>query len=113
MAGKRRTPLPLTISAWAVPVLVLGQFALVAVVPVITAVIVAFTRTTDRAIRTTAVALAVVYAVPLAAWIIRPEGSPSLSKHIHPVAVALIVVASVALIAAVHRPRTRLGGAAS
>ncbi|MFI5844109.1 hypothetical protein ACIA8K_30880 [Catenuloplanes sp. NPDC051500] len=113
MAGKRRIPLPLTISAWAVPVLLLGQFALVAVVPVITAVIVAFTRTTDRAIRIAATVLAAVYAVPLAAWIIRPEGSPSLSKHIHPVAVALIVVASLALIVAVHRPRTRLEGATS
>ncbi|MFI6316496.1 hypothetical protein ACIBG8_03205 [Nonomuraea sp. NPDC050556] len=89
------------VSAWAVPVMVLGQFALLAVVPVVIAVV----RARDRAVRVAAALLAVVYAIPLAVWLIRPDGAPSLSKDIHPAFVALVVAASATLIATTLRAR--------
>ncbi|MFF5213385.1 hypothetical protein [Streptosporangium sp. NPDC000396] len=41
---ERRTPLPVTISAWAIPVMVVGQFALPSAVPVAIALIGGFRR---------------------------------------------------------------------
>ncbi len=103
-----RAPRALTISAWAVPVMVLGQFALLAAIPVAVALIAALTRVRDRAVRGTAGLLAAAFAIPLVVWLVRPDGAQSLSKDIHPGFVALIVAASAALILALHRAaRTR------
>ncbi|MFE2041915.1 hypothetical protein ACFXAZ_13480 [Streptomyces sp. NPDC059477] len=93
----------MTVSAWAAPVLVVGQFALIAAVPVTIALVGALLRARDRAVRLTAGLLAVAYAIPLVTWLIRPDGAPSLSKDIHPGFVGLIVAASAALIVAIHR----------
>ncbi|MEV0275275.1 hypothetical protein AB0I22_02665 [Streptomyces sp. NPDC050610] len=99
----RRVPPAVTVSAWAVPVMVLGQFALLASVPVAIALIAALARVRDRAVRGAAGLLAAVFAIPLVVWLVRPDGAQSLSKDIHPGFVALIVAASAALILAVHR----------
>ncbi|WP_424642409.1 hypothetical protein [Embleya sp. AB8] len=95
----------MTISAWAVPVMVLAQFALLAVVPVAIALYGALTRVHDRTIRATAALVAVAFAIPLTVWLVRPDGAQSLSKDIHPAFVALIVAASAALLFTIHRPR--------
>ncbi|ACZ87480.1 hypothetical protein [Streptosporangium roseum] len=99
----RRTPLAVTISSWAVPVMVLGQFALLASVPVTIALVGALRHARDRTVRWAAALLAVTYAIPLIVWLTRPDGAPSLSKDIHPAFVALIVAASAALIVAILR----------
>ncbi|MFF7245848.1 hypothetical protein ACFZBU_18300 [Embleya sp. NPDC008237] len=103
----RRMPRAVTISAWAVPVMVLAQFALIAVVPVVIALVGALTRVRDRAVRLASVLVAVAFAIPLTVWLVRPDGAQSLSKDIHPGFVALIVAASVALVLTIHRARRR------
>ncbi|WP_067171280.1 hypothetical protein [Microtetraspora niveoalba] len=103
----RRTPLAVTVSSWAVPVMVLGQFALLAIVPVAIALVGALRHARDRTVRRVAALLAVTYAIPLAIWLTRPDGAPSLSKDIHPASVGLIGAASAALIVAILRARQR------
>ncbi|GGR87467.1 hypothetical protein GCM10010252_27810 [Streptomyces aureoverticillatus] len=102
----RRTPRPVTVSAWAAPVMVVGQFALIAVVPVTIALVGSLLRARDRAVRRAAAALAVAYAIPLTVWLARPDGAPSLSKDIHPAFVGVIVAASAVLIVTIRRTRS-------
>ncbi|QIY58785.1 hypothetical protein HEP86_35320 [Streptomyces sp. RPA4-5] len=97
----------MTISSWAVPVMVVGQFALLAVLPVVIVLVGAHRSLRDRAVRWAATLLAVVYAAPLAVWLARPDGAQSLSKDMHPVFAGLIVAASAAVIVALQRARTR------
>ncbi|MEV1026898.1 hypothetical protein [Streptomyces sp. NPDC050264] len=104
---ERRTPLKVTVSAWAVPLLVLTGFAFVAFVPVLIALIGALAGARDAAVKAGAALLALAYAIPFAVWQLRPEGAPSLSKDIHPGFVGLIVAASAALLLAVHGVRRR------
>ncbi|MFE7567054.1 hypothetical protein ACFU76_08825 [Streptomyces sp. NPDC057539] len=105
--ARRRTSLPVTISAWAVPIMVLGQFALIAIVPVTIALVGALRGAPDRAVRRAASLVAVAFAIPLVVWLTRPDGAESLSKDIHPGFVGLIVAASAALILTIHRARRR------
>jgi hypothetical protein len=93
------------ISACAVPVLVVGQFAMLAIVPV--ALVLAGTLRSNTALRPWAALLTVVYAIPLALWAIGPDRAPSLSKDMHPVFVPLISVAAVAVIVAFVSLRRR------
>ncbi|MFE7114684.1 hypothetical protein ACFU99_04590 [Streptomyces sp. NPDC057654] len=103
-----RVPRALTVSAWAVPVMVLGQFALLAAVPVAIALVTALARVRDRAVRGAAALVAAAFAIPLVVWLVRPDGAQSLSKDIHPGFVALLVGASSALIFTVHRASARI-----
>lgn len=103
----RRTPLAVTISAWAVPVMVVGQFALIAVIPVVSALVGALLRVPDRAVRLAAGLVATAYTVPLVIWLTRPDGAPSLSKDMHPGFVGLIAAASAVLIVTIHRAGRR------
>ncbi len=84
----------MAVSAWAVPITVSGQFALLAVLPVALVLYGALRDTRTQALRWPAGLLAAVYANPLAIWLLRPDGARSLSKDIHPVFIALIVTAS-------------------
>ena len=108
----RRASRSVIISAWAVPVLVLGQFAMMAIFPV--AVMVRGTlRDRDlRPLRGWAVAVAVAYATPLAVWAVGPVRAQSLSKDMDPVFAAAIVVTAAAFIVAFHvvARRKRSGG---
>ncbi|GAA5063550.1 hypothetical protein [Nocardia callitridis] len=97
--------LPVIIAAWAVPVFIIGQFAMVGILPVGITLIGTLRDTRDRALRWWAAAIAVAYAIPLALWAIGPERAPSLSKDMHPVFAVLIVV--VALGYQVVRVRAR------
>ncbi|WP_030668994.1 hypothetical protein [Streptomyces sp. NRRL B-1347] len=103
----RRVPRSVTVSAWAVPVMVVGQFALISGVPVAIALVGAVRRVREPAARWAAAALALTYVVPLVAWLVRPDGAESLSKDMHPAFAALIVAASAALVVALRRARTR------
>lgn len=97
-AKSRRTPLSVIISAWAAPLLVVGDFALLAVIPVTLVLIGALRDPRIRSLRWPAGLLATVYATPLAIWLLNPNRPESLSKDIHPVFVALIVAASALLL---------------
>ena len=90
------------ISAWAVPVLVLGQFAMMAIFPV--ALIVRGTLRDPhlRPLRGWAAAVAVAYAIPLVRWAAGPDRARSLSRDMDPVFAKVIVVAAAAFIVAFH-----------
>ncbi|MCR8944330.1 MULTISPECIES: hypothetical protein [Streptomyces] len=101
----RRIPLPVTVSAWAVPVMVIGQFALIAGVPVLIALTGTLRRVPDRAARRAAALVAAAFAAPLTVWLTRDDGAPSLSKDMHPGFLALIVAASAVFLVTLHRAR--------
>ncbi|AXB41194.1 hypothetical protein [Amycolatopsis albispora] len=95
------------IAAWAAAVLVAGQFALIAVVPVAIVLIGTLASTRMRPFRWWASALAAAYALPLALWAIGPERAPSLSKDMHPALAALVVTTAVTAAIAHHLLRRR------
>ncbi len=103
----RRAPLYVFIAAWAVPVLVLGQFALLAALPVLTLVIATFADARLRAMRWWVGALAVAYATPLAIWAFNPDRAQSLSKDLSPVPAVILVAVSVVVIVKLHTRRKR------
>ena len=105
--SSRRTPLFIHIAAWSVPVLMLGQFALLAVVPVAAIVIGTLVNARARALRWWAGLLGIVYAVPLGLWILRPDAAQSLSKDIHPALLTTVVVISAAFLIKVYTRRKR------
>ncbi|WP_194833162.1 hypothetical protein [Nocardia sp. XZ_19_369] len=98
---------PVLIAAWAVPVLIVGQFAMVAIVPVTIVLIGTLRDARLRSLRWWAAALAVAYAVTLAIWATRPDPAQSLSKDIHPLLAALVVVAGSAVAIRHHLLRRR------
>lgn len=97
-AVTNRAPLYMHIAAWAVPVLLLTGFAMIALVTVLVALIGSLTDVKARYLRWWAVAVAVLYAIPLTILNVRPEPAPSLTQDMHPVFLALIVAASAALL---------------
>ncbi|QFU92073.1 hypothetical protein [Amycolatopsis sp. YIM 10] len=98
---------PVIIAAWAAAVMVAGQFAMVAIVPV--AIVVIGTLVTERLrpLRWWASALGAAYALPLALWAIGPERAPSLSKDMHPALAVLVVATAAATAIAYHVLRRR------
>lgn len=101
----RRVPRSVVISTWAVPVMVLGQFALLAVVPVVLVVRGVLRNARLRHLRLPALLLAASWTTPLAVWILRPDRAESLSKDISPAFVALILAASTGMLLSLRRPR--------
>ncbi|MEU1724573.1 hypothetical protein ACNF49_32455 [Actinomadura sp. ATCC 39365] len=103
----RSAPVAVSVAAWAVPVMIVGQFALLAIVPVAVVLVGALRHARDRLVRWAAVLVALAYAVPFAVWVARPDGAPSLSKDMHPAFAVLIVAACAALVVAVVRAGRR------
>ncbi|MET0188283.1 MAG: hypothetical protein ABW212_04740 [Pseudonocardia sediminis] len=97
---RRRPSRTAVVSAAAVPLLVVGQFAMLAVVPVALVLAGTLRDARLRALRWWAAALTAAYAVPLALWAIGPDRAPSLSKDMHPALAALVVAAAVAYVVA-------------
>ncbi|MDX6260936.1 MAG: hypothetical protein QOH84_2624 [Kribbellaceae bacterium] len=102
-----RTSKSVLVSACAIPVLVVGQFAMLAIVPVALVVSGTLRKEALRTLRPWAALLAAVYAIPLALWAIGPDRASSLSKDMHPVFVPLISVAAVAVVVALVSLRRR------
>ncbi|PJJ72975.1 hypothetical protein CLV46_2555 [Diaminobutyricimonas aerilata] len=94
----RRAPLYFHVAAWAVPVLLLTEFAMIALVPVLVVLIGSFTDARVHFARWWATAVAALYAIPLAVLNLRDDPAPSLSKDMHPAFLTLIVLAAVALL---------------
>lgn len=94
----RRNPRHFLISLWSIPVMVIGQFAFLAVIPVLVVVISSFRVARLRALRPFTIVLGIVYAAPMFIWRIRPDGAQSLSKDIHPAFVVLISLAAIAVL---------------
>ncbi|MGW2219157.1 hypothetical protein ACWCSD_29585 [Nonomuraea sp. NPDC001684] len=103
----RSTPVAVSVAAWAVSVMIVGQFALLAIVPVAVVLVGALRHSRDRLVRWAAVLVALAYAAPFAVWVARPGRAPSLSKDMHPAFAVLIVAACAALVAAIVRDGRR------
>lgn len=103
----RRTPIYMHFAAWAVPAMILGEFAMLTVVPVAVLVIGTLLDARVRPLRWWAGLLALVYATPLVIWLLRDDGAQSLSKDMHPVLGGLIVVASAAFLIKIYTRRKR------
>jgi len=103
----RRTPIYMHIAAWAIPTLVLGEFAMLAIVPVAMLVIGTLVDRRVKPLRWWAGLVAVVYATPLVVWLLRDDGAQSLSKDMSPVFAALIVAASVAFLVKIYTRKKR------
>ena len=102
----RRTPLFVSISAWSVPLLVIGQFSMLAIIPVLIVLLGTLLNARARALRWWAILLAAAYAAPLAVWALRADPAQSLSKDMHPVfAVVIVAVAAVLIVKIVRRRR--------
>jgi hypothetical protein len=106
ITSARRTPRYFLISLWSIPVMVIGQFAFLAIIPVLIVLTGSIRDARLRAVRALSLVLGASYAAPLAIWAIRPDRAQSLSKDIHPAFVGLISLASaVALIRTYTRKR--------
>jgi hypothetical protein len=106
-----RTPVYMHIAAWAIPVLLLGGFAMIALVPVLVVLIASCTDLRVRYLRWWAIAVATFYAVPLVIMNVRPDPAPSLTKDMHPALLVLAVAAAAALLLRMYL-RRRVGSAA-
>ena len=99
--------LPVIISAWSVPVLIIGQFAMLAVVPVAVVLITVHRHAPLRALRWWARGLAATYLTALILWAAGPDRAPSLSKDLHPAVATAIVATAIATAIAYHALRRR------
>lgn len=87
------------ISLWSIPVLVIGQFAMLAIIPIVIVLIGVLRDARLRAVRGWTIALGATYLTPLVIWLVRPDGAKSLSRDMHPIFVVLIaVVAAIVLL---------------
>lgn len=89
-------------AAWAVPVMVVGGFAMLAVAPLATLAVTVLRRSRDLPLRGAALALAAVYGSGLVVWALRDDPAPSLTKDLHPLHAAAVVVAGVVVAGLVH-----------
>jgi hypothetical protein len=106
-ATARKTSLAVLIAAWAVPVFVAGQFALLAGIPVIVVLAGTLREPRLRAVRWWTAALTAGYTGSVAVWLIGPSDAPSLSKFLSPVATGVFTAVGVATAVAHHIARRR------
>ncbi|GLY19470.1 hypothetical protein LWF15_24650 [Kineosporia rhizophila] len=106
-ARVRPTPRAVIVSAWAVPVMVAGGFAMLAIVPLGIATAGVWRNPGLRRLRPWAAALSTSYAAALLLWAIGPDRPGSLTKDLHPVHAVVICALGVALAVAFHLNRRR------
>ncbi|MEV7045969.1 hypothetical protein [Amycolatopsis sp. NPDC051061] len=109
MSAPTRPSKAVLVAAWAFPVMVLGQFALLAGIPV--AIVLARTPRSraprSRAARWWSGLMAAGYVVPLAVWLLGPSTAPSLSKSLSPVATGVITAVGAVAAVGLHLVRRR------
>jgi hypothetical protein len=91
----RRASTKVVIAAASIPVMVIGQFAMLAIVPVVVVVRTTWRHPHLRPLRPWAVGLATLYAVPLVLWAVGPDRERSLSKDMDAPFAALIVAGAI------------------
>jgi len=104
-SAPRRTPRYFLVAAWTVPVLVLAQFSMVAIVPVVLLAVAVLADARVRALRWWVGLLTAAYATPLLIWALRPDGAPSLSKDMSPVFLVLIVAVGAVILLKLYTRR--------
>lgn len=94
----RPGPRAVAVSAGAVAVMIAGQFAMLAIVPVALVLVGTFRNAQLRTLRWWSTVLAALYATSLALWAIGPDRAQSLSKDLNPVLAGLIIAAALAVL---------------
>lgn len=103
----RAVPLSVLHSAWVLPVLILGEFAFVGIVPVALIAIGTIRKVKNRTVRWLAGITTAAYLAPFLLWALNPDRAESLSKDLNPVSGSLIMAASAALFVAAVSARKR------
>lgn len=85
------------VAAWAVPVLVIGEFGLISGIPIAVVLVASLRDRRSRALRWWTGALALAYATPLTLWLTGPSEAPSLSKYMSPAMTAFLAATGVAV----------------
>src|SRR3712207_3389041 len=88
---------PTLVAAWAVPVLVVGQFGLISGIPIAVVLVASLRDRRSRMLRWWTGALALAYATPLTLWLTGPSEAPSLSKYLSPAMTAVLAATGVAV----------------
>jgi hypothetical protein len=96
-------PRKVLITACAIPVMVIGQFSFLAMIPVAIVVRTVTRRFSTGPLRSWSLALGAAFTAPLAIWAVRPNRAQSLSKDMSPSFAALIVATAGGVIVAAHR----------
>jgi hypothetical protein len=98
------------VAAWAVPVLVAGQFGLISGFPIAVVLVASLRDRRSRVLRWWTGALALAYATPLTLWLTGPSEAPSLSKYLSPAMTAALTATGVAVAVAHQVVRSRSTG---
>lgn len=101
------TPRAVIISAWAIPVMVAGQFAMLAIIPLGIAAAGILRNRQLHGLRGWVAAVSAAYGAGLLMWAIGPDRAPSLSKELHPAHEVVITALGVALALAYHLTQRR------
>ncbi|MDX8030824.1 hypothetical protein SK803_11410 [Lentzea sp. BCCO 10_0856] len=98
------------VAAWAVPVMVIGQFGLLSGIPIAVVLVASLRDRRSPVLRWWTGALALAYATPLTLWLTGPSEAPSLSKYMSPAMTAALTAAGVAVAIAHQVVRRRSTG---
>jgi hypothetical protein len=101
---------PVLVSAWAAPVMVVGQFGLLSGIPIAVVLVASLRDRRSRVLRWWTGALTLAYAIPLTTWLTGPSEAPSLSKYMSPATTAALAATGVAVAIAHHVVRRRSTG---
>lgn len=93
------------VSAYAATIFVAGQFAKVAIIPVVLVLVATVFGPYVRRLGWAAGALVGAYAIPFALYLLNPDRAQSLSKDMHPGWVVVIVAVGLVYIVAYHAIR--------
>jgi hypothetical protein len=83
------------VAAWAVPVMVAGQFGLLSGIPIAVVLVASLRDGRSKPLRWWSGALALAYATPLTMWLTGPSEAPSLSKYMDSPTTAALAAAGV------------------
>lgn len=98
----RKAPVYVVLSAWLTPVMVLGGWAFLAVVPVALVAFGTWTNRRVRPLRWWAAVLAGLYAIPFVQYLTQ-DSVPSMSKMLHPAMGGAIAVPAAVIIVKLWR----------
>lgn len=83
------------VAAWAVPVMVIGEFGLLSGIPIAVVLVASLRKGRPKALRWWSGAVTLAYATPLTMWLAGPSQAPSLSKYMDSTTTAALAAAGI------------------